>query len=189
MTTKNKIPLTTYRFSVEEYHRMGEAGIIPADCQVELINGEIVEQSPIKSPQAGTVNLLNRKLSELFGEKYIISVQNPITLDQFSEPEPDLAVLSYRSDLYTQSHPQPADVLLTVEVADTSLEKDQKIKIPLYAAAGIPEAWIVNLVEQQIEVYSQPSSQGYSMVRICRKGDPIKSSLIESLQVNDFLIN
>ena len=168
---------------------MGEAGIITPGHRVELINGEIIEMSPIKSPHAGTVNLLNRLLGKILGDNFIISAQNPVELSQNSEPEPDLAVLKYRDDLYTKSHPQPADVLLVIEVADSSLDKDREIKLPLYAAAGIEEVWIVNLQDQQIEVSTEPSDQGYSNCHIYRKGDTIQHDLIGALAVSDVLIS
>jgi len=188
MTKETKIPLKKYHFTVEEYHRMGEAGIIAPGRRVELIRGEIIEMSPINSLHAGTVKLLNRLLSPLLGEDYIVSVQDPVELDRYSEPEPDLAILKYRKDLYTQSHPKPSDVLLIIEVADSSLEKDREIKLPLYAAAGIEEAWTINLQDQQIEVNTEPTAKGYSNKHIYRKGDIITHSLIGKLEVDRVLI-
>lgn len=167
---------------------MGETGIIAPGCRVELINGEIIEMSPIKSPHAGTVKLLNRLLGKLLGDDVVISVQDPVELGIYSEPEPDLAILKYREDLYIHSHPQPSDVLLIIEVADSSLEKDREIKLPLYAAAGIGETWIVNLRDQQIEVSTEPTSKGYSNNHIYRKGDTIEYGLIPVLAVSKVFI-
>lgn len=188
MTKETNIPVKRYYFNVEEYHLMGEVGIIAPGSRVELINGEIIEMSPIRSPHSGTVNLLNRLFGKILGDDFIVSTQNPVELNHNSEPEPDLAILKYQNDLYTKSHPKPIDVVLIVEVADTSLEKDREIKLPLYAAAGIAEAWIVNLQDQQIEVSTQPSEKGYSNRHIYRIGDTIQHELIGKLAVSEVLI-
>ena len=120
MTSKSNLSLQKYRFTAEEYHRMGDAVIIAADRRVELINGEIIERSPINSLHAGTAKLLNRLLNNTLQGQVIISVHNPVALNEYSEPEPDLAVLAYRADMYTKAHPTPAEILLVIEVADTS---------------------------------------------------------------------
>src|ERR671938_544657 len=132
-------------FSVDEYYRMGEAGILTEDDRVELIEGEIIEMSPIGSRHAACVNRLNTLLGRHLRQTAIVSVQNPIRLDAYSEPEPDVALLRPRADYYESGHPTPADALLIVEVADTSADYDRIIKLPLYAKAGIPEAWLVDL--------------------------------------------
>ena len=124
-------------FNVEEYHRMLDAGIITEDDRVELIEGEILMMSPIGSWHAACVNRLDALLHRLFGESVIISVQNPIRLSDFSEPQPDLAVLRARQDYYAQTHPTSNDILLLIEVADQSLEFDRDVKVPLYAKAAI----------------------------------------------------
>lgn len=115
-------------FNVHEYHRMAEVGLLSEDSRVELIEGEIIEMSPIGSTHGGTVNrsskLLHRKLDDIA----IISVQNPVHIDDFSEPQPDLALLKPRKDFYSRSHPTPADVLVVIEVADTSVEYDRNVK-------------------------------------------------------------
>lgn len=188
MTKETNIPVKKYYFNVEEYHLMGEVGIIAPGHRVELIYGEIIEMRPIKSLHSGTVKLLNRLFGELLGSDVIISVQDPIELNHYSEPKPDLAVLKYRDDLYIKSHPQPTDVLLIIEVAESTLEKDRKIKLPLYAAAGITETWIVNLEGQQIEVSKEPSKKSYSNCHIYRKEDTIQHELLGALAVNKVLI-
>ncbi|MCB0630993.1 MAG: Uma2 family endonuclease [Saprospiraceae bacterium] len=187
---KSVAPLVKkYRFTVDEYHQMGTAGIFQHGERVELIQGEIFEMSPINSPHAGTIKLLNRMFTALLGNQFIIGIQDPIQLDKYSEPEPDLCVLTFREDMYIKSHPQSHETLLVVEVADSSLAKDREVKAPLYAAAGIPEMWIINLSEQQIEVYTQPAQEGYSQIHIYRKNEVIKTGLIKGLNVNEvFLI-
>lgn len=181
---KAEVSTQRRRFTVEEYHRMGEAGVFN-ETRVELIDGEIYFMSPINSPHAGTVKWLNRLLNKLLGDHFIISVQDPITLDNVSEPEPDIAVLKMRDDFYTDAHPQPEDILLLIEVADTSLDKDRNIKLPGYARAGIPEAWLVVLAEGTVEVHTQPSAEGYNSIQIFRAGKAIKSSMVEGLTVEE----
>lgn len=156
-------------FTVDEYHRMAEVGILTEDDRVELIEGEIVEMSPIGSRHVACVNRLTRLFTQEGGEGAIVSVQNPIRLSEYSEPEPDLALLRPRLDFYAEALPGPEDTLLVVEVMETSAEYDRQKKLPLYAQAGIPEVWLVDLAAECIEVYRQPSPGGYEEVqRRCR---------------------
>lgn len=148
-------------FTVDEYHAMVQAGILSEDDRVELLNGEIVEMSPIGSNHAGCVNRLNRLLSKQVDDRAIVSVQNPIRLSAHSEPEPDLALLAPRDDFYAQWHPGPDDTLLVIEVAETSAEFDREIKLPLYAQAGILEVWLIDLAEGHVEFHRTPSPSGY----------------------------
>ena len=143
------------RFTVEEYHRMGEVGILDEDEGVELIDGWILKMRPIGSQHAACVSLLNRVLRPV-EETAIVRVEDPIILNDETEPQPDIAVVRFKANLYADAHPRPEDVLLLIEVAETSLEEDREIKLPRYAASSIPEVWIVNLVENLIEVYREP---------------------------------
>jgi Uma2 family endonuclease len=145
-----EIILPLHQFSTDDYHSMSESGLFEGK-RVELLEGRIIDMDPVKSKHASVVKLLNNWLRSALSDQYTISVQDPILLSKYSEPEPDLAVLDFREDYYAKAHPQPKDIHLLIEVADTSLDKDQKVKLPLYAAAGIPEVWIVNLPEQQLE--------------------------------------
>lgn len=188
MTNDTNILLKRHLFTIRDYHLMAESGVIPPDSRVELLHGEIIEMSPINSQHAGTVKQLNRLLSKLLDENYILSIQDPIEISHSSEPEPDLAILKYRADIYTTSNPKPKDVLLIIEVADSSLEKDREIKLPLYSAAGIPQTWIVNLQDQQVEVYTQPTEQGYSNRHIYRKGDILDNDLIPELAIDNIFL-
>jgi Uma2 family endonuclease len=138
--------------TVERYHQMAEAGLLP-ERGVELIHGEIVPMSPIGRKHAAMVDRLNRLLARLVGEECIIRIQNPIIADDFSEPEPDISIVHFRSDFYESALPQGKDVVLLIEVADSSLQRDYEVKLPLYAASGIPECWIINLEEQVAEVF------------------------------------
>ena len=176
-------------FNVDDYYRMAEAGVIARDDRVELIEGEVMTMSPIGKRHAGCVKRLNRLLNHTVAQIPIVSVQDPITIDQFSEPQPDIALLKPRQDFYSSSHPTPADVLLVIEVADTSVEYDRGVKLPLYARAGIPEAWLVILPKEIIEVHSHPKNGKYQKVQRLKRGKTLESSSVAglSLSVDDIL--
>ncbi|PYT08764.1 MAG: Uma2 family endonuclease [Acidobacteria bacterium] len=176
-------------FNVDEYYRMAEVGLLSEDDRVELIEGEIIEMSPIASTHGGTVkrssNFLNRKL----GDVVIVSVQDPIRLDDFSEPQPDLALLKPRKDFYSKAHPIAEDVLVVIEVADTSLAYDRNVKLPLYARAGIPESWLIVLAKEVIEIHSQPRNGKYQKIQRLKRGRTLVSPTIPSFscKVEDLL--
>ena len=152
--------------NVEEYYKMAEVGILKPEDRVELIGGEIFEMSPIGSRHAGIVNKLAKILNNLLAEEAIVSVQAPIRLGSNNEPQPDIAILRYDAEFYTSAHPQSSDVHLIIEVADSSLEYDREIKLPLYASSLIPEYWIVNLESSQVEVYRRPHGQNYTEKKV-----------------------
>ena len=175
--------VATRHFNVAEYYQMARAGVLTEDERVELIRGEIVAMSPIGSRHAGCVKWLNRHLNRWAHGRFIISVQDPIHLDDDSEPQPDIAILKPRDDLYSAAHPMPGDVLLIIEVADTSLGYDREEKVPLYASAGIPEMWLVNLSEAVIEVYSNPVDGVYSPVRQVARGGVLDAASLPELSI------
>jgi Uma2 family endonuclease len=140
---------------------MARAGILPEDSRVELINGEIIDMAPIGSRHAAAVKQLTRILNRAVGDTAIVSVQDPIHLDPHTEPQPDLALLRPRDDFYKTAHPRAADVLLVIEVADTSLHYDREIKIPLYARHGISEVWLVDLLNNRINRFREGAADGY----------------------------
>jgi Uma2 family endonuclease len=146
---------THHRFTVDDYEQMIEYGILTENDRVELIRGEIVTKKPIGDSHVACVNRLNRLFGRRVGESAIVSIQNPIRLPD-SEPEPDLALLRPRQDFYASGKPRPEDIFLVIEVADTTLDYDREDKRSLYAEAGIPEYWIVNLIDRCLEVYRQP---------------------------------
>ena len=166
------------KFTVDSYYKMAELGLLEENRQVELINGDIIDISPIKSFHAGTVNFLNRVLTTALNDLATICVQNPIRLDRFSEPEPDLIVAELRPDLYRREHPTPVNVHLVIEVADSSLQFDQEVKGELYAKAGIPEYWIVNLPDRQLEVYSEPASSVYQTRRVITEPNKLQLEIL-----------
>jgi Uma2 family endonuclease len=160
-------------FTVDEYHRMGDAGVFSEDDRVELIEGEILKLSPIGSRHAASVNRLNMLFNNLLGGRAIVSVQNPVVLNDFSEPEPDISILRLRGDFYGAAHPTATDVLLVIEVADTSFAYDHEIKLPAYARSGIPEVWLVDLPAETVGVHTELLNGSYRTVRSYRRGDSI----------------
>ena len=158
-------------FTVEEYYRMGESGILDEDDRVELIHGEIIQMTPIGIAHASCVNRLNMLLTRLLSPRAIVQVQNPVGIDQRSEPQPDLILLAPRSDYYRERRPGPRDTLLVIEVADSSLQFDRTVKAPLYAAAGIQELWIVDLAHRRVEVLRSPGPTGYAETQVIGAGD------------------
>ena len=150
-----------HRLTVDDFHRMGEAGILRTDERVELIDGEIIDMAPIGSNHAGTVGFLAKRLERAVGDSALVFVQNPLSLTASSEPKPDIMLLKPRADFYRSGHPRPEDVLLIIEVADTTLAYDRDIKVPLYAQHRIPEAWLVDLENKHLHVFTSPSDSGY----------------------------
>ncbi|HXG68489.1 MAG TPA: Uma2 family endonuclease [Blastocatellia bacterium] len=171
-------------FTVAEYHRMMESGILSEDDRVELIEGEIIKMSPIGSRHASCVKRLNNLLNHAVGQTAIVGVQDPVRLDEYSEPQPDIALLRPRNDFYAHSHPTPDDMLLIIEVADTSVEYDRDVKLPLYAQAGIPEVWLVNLIRDAVEAYSQPVNGAYQMVREFQHGGTLTPETLPQVAFN-----
>jgi Uma2 family endonuclease len=161
---------------------MMEAGILSESDHVELIDGEVIEMSPIGSRHAACVDRLNRFLNKL--DDVIVRVQNPIRLDDFSEPQPDISLLRMNADFYAHGHPTPLDVLVVVEVADSSTEFDRAVKLPLYAEALIPEFWLVNLPDERIEAFSHPSNGVYQKSQELKRGDKLTSTTIPGLSLS-----
>jgi Uma2 family endonuclease len=170
-------------FTVADYYRMAEAGILSEDDRVELLDGEVVEMSPIGSRHAACVDRLNRFLNSVKGPRFIVRVQNPIRLDEHSEPQPDITLLRVRSDFYAEAHPTPADVLIVIEVADSSVELDRQVKLPLYAQAEVPEFWLANLPNDTVEFYAQPSNGAYEVAKVFRRGETVTSQMVHNLQI------
>ena len=163
-------PWVTRRpLTVAEYHRMGDAGILTEDDRVELIEGELIALSPIGSEHSGTANTLTRLLVMAVGDRGVVAVGNPVQLDDLTEPQPDFAVLKPRPDDYRSGTPRAADVLLIIEVADSSLAYDRTIKRALYARHGIPEVWIINLRAGDVEVCRAPAGDAYASVAVVRR--------------------
>lgn len=174
------LTMTRRRFSVKEYYKMADAGIFCEDDRVELIYGEIVQMAAIGSYHAGCVNYLNTAFSLACRERAVISVQNPLRLNEESEPQPDIVLLRPREDFYTRSHPGPEDVLLVIEVSHSTVEYDRDVKAPLYAQALIPELWLTNLEDGYINAYTEPNAEtrSYGKVRRFSSGERIAPLLL-----------
>lgn len=170
-------------FTVEDYYGMARAGILGEDDRVELIEGEILEMAAIGSRHAACVKRLNRLLMRRAGDAVVVGVQDPVRLSDLSEPQPDLAVLRPRDDFYESAHPGPDDVLLIVEVALTTLEFDREVKAPLYARAGVPELWIVDLESSVLEVYREPVEGRYETVERLGAEDAASPEALAGVEV------
>lgn len=184
------VPVLRRRFTVDEYYKMAEAGILHEDDRVELIEGEIVQMSPIGSRHAACVMRLIQFFSQQGGQRVLVNAQNPIRLSDDTEPQPDIALLRPRPDFYASSHPGPEDILLVIEVADTSGPYDRQVKVPLYARSGIVETWLVDLPGGTIEVYRIPSPEGYRQIQIVRRGERLAPAALPDLELSadDFLL-
>lgn len=153
-----------HRLTVEDYYRMGEVGILGPDDRTELIDGEIVDMPPIGELHVGTVSQLNRLLQVAVGDRAIVSPQNPTVLGRYSVPQPDFALLRARADFYKSALPGPGDVLLLVEVADSSLRYDRDVKATLYARHAIAELWLIDVRGKRVMRYRDPGADGYAQV-------------------------
>ena len=151
-----------HRISVDAYHRMAEAGAFTPDARIELIEGEIFDMAPIGKSHASIVDRLNRMLVLAAGDLAIVRVQGPVLMGDHSEPEPDLALLRPRADFYREVAPAAADVLLIVEVSDTTQRYDRRVKVPLYARHGVPEVWVIDLENRLVHFHRKPSGDGYA---------------------------
>ncbi len=179
MTATARTKLKRKLFSVADYYKMLETGLLSERDRVELIHGEIIRMSPIGSKHARYVNIIANFIKEELGKQVITSVQNPIRLSRFSEPEPDIAILKRSDDFYADGHPTPKDVYFLVEVADTSVGYDFDVKLPLYAAAGIAEVWILDVNAQQITQHSQADGNAYLEVDAFTKGMTLKCTVMD----------
>lgn len=175
-------------FTIDEYHRMAEAGILGEDERVELIEGEIVQMAPIGARHIGCVINLNRLFVTRLGGRAVISPQNPVVIPPRSEPQPDLVLLRRRAVSYSQERPAVDDVLLAVEVADTTVRFDRLVKARLYARAGIPEFWLCLAADGGVEVHRGPGSEGYSAMTLYGPGQDVSPLAFPdvSFPVSDF---
>jgi len=157
------MPTETTRklFTVQDYYRMAEVGILTDQDRVELIEGEVIEMSPIGKRHAMTVNRATMLFARGIGDKAVVSIQNAAHLDDYNEPQPDVVLIRPREGFYGTGHPEPEDVLLLIEVAESSLRFDRKVKLPIYARSGIPEVWIVDLNTDVIHIFRNPKEGNY----------------------------
>jgi Uma2 family endonuclease len=160
-------------FTVDEYYRMVEAGILKEGRGTELIAGEIIEMSAMGPRHCAAVNRADESLTLTFKGRALVRVQLPVRLNQFSEPEPDITLVRLRQDFYERRHPLPADVLLVFEISDTSLPYDINVKLPTYAAVRIPEVWIEDLARETLSVFRHPARGAYTTLLELHRGDSV----------------
>ena len=177
------VQILRWQFTVADFARMTEAGIFAEDDRVELIDGEVRAMSPIGPRHAAIVKRLNALMSRQMADRAILSVQDPIQLTDYTEPQPDLAVLRVREDFYVQAHPVPSDVLVVVEVAETSLEYDREEKVPRYAQVRIPEVWLLDVERETVTQYTQPDGMGYGEEHTLQRGHVLVSATVSGLQL------
>ena len=170
-------------FTTTEYYKLLESGVLTEDDRVELIDGEIITMSPIGPRHTASVKRLNTFLVRKTFGLALIGVQDPIHLNQYSAPQPDISMLKFRDDYYASGHPEPEDTMIAIEVADSSVEYDRQVKIPKYAEAGIPEAWLIDLVNDRIEIYALPNEGIYQEVRIVLRHQKIISRTLPQLKL------
>jgi Uma2 family endonuclease len=171
------------RFTVTEFQRMIETGILEEGSPYELLNGEIIHMAAIGTKHAAKVNKINAYLGKTLQQVHIIAVQNPIELGAFSQPEPDIAILRWQDDFYESGHPTAQDIYLLIEVSDTTLDYDRTAKLPIYAESGIAEYWIVNLPDNQIEVYRNPSGKVYQSIQTFTKDQTLTIELLPEITI------
>jgi len=173
-----------HKFTVQQYHLMHEAGVFTVGDRYELINGEIREMSPIGIKHAVCVAKTARLFQIKLGDRAFVWTQNPIILRNYSEPQPDLAILKWRDDFYASALPTPEDILLIIEVADSTIAYDREVKMPLYAVNGIPEMWLFDVNQQIIEGYTQPSPSGYKRMQRYEQGDTLAMNAFPEFNFN-----
>jgi len=161
------------RFTADDYRRMGQAGILSEDDRVELIGGEVVAMTPISPRHNAAVNRATRAMVIAVGDRAIVQVQGSVRLDLYHEPQPDVVLLRPQTDYYASRLPGPPDILLVVEIAESSLEYDREVKARIYAEVGIPEFWLADLNASLVSCYSAPQDGSYRTLRQHRRGDSI----------------
>jgi len=152
------------RLTADEFQQMARAGILHEDDHVELLDGELYQMAAMNEPHISCVMRLTRWFVRSVDDRALVSVQSAIRLSDFSEPEPDIVLARFRDDFYLSGRPRPEDILLIIEVADSSLRHDREVKLPLYAAAGIPDTWIADLRGRRVTTYREPSPEGYQQI-------------------------
>ncbi|MGL5064162.1 MAG: Uma2 family endonuclease [Microcoleus sp.] len=171
-------------FTVREYHLMGEAGIFGEDDRVELIEGEIIVMAAIGTRHATCVRRLIQQFRPIPEEIAILDVQNPIQLTERTEPQPDVVLLQFRADCYAEAHPRADEVLLLVEVSDSTVDFDRDVKVPNYARSGIQEVWLWDLEENCLEVYRNPTGNGYALMQRFWRGQQVASLAFPELSIS-----
>jgi Uma2 family endonuclease len=177
------LTLPRHKLSIEDFHQMSRAGILREDSRVELIEGELIDMAPIGSRHASVVSTLSMLFARQVGELVIVSTQNRLSLPPDNEPQPDIAILKPSLDRYRNALPAAEDVLLLIEVADTSVEYDREIKLPLYARHSIPEVWFIDLNRGVLEIHLEPTNKGYRKLLTPDNRETIAPTLVEEVRL------
>ena len=172
-----------HRFTVDQYCRMAETGILSAQDKVELIDGEVLPMTPMGSRHAGCVNRLTRLFTQALGVRAVVQVQCPVRLSEYDMPEPDVAILEAREDFYAAGAAGPSDCLLVVEVAESSLVFDRERKLPRYGKAGVLEVWLADLTTRTLHVFRSPQADGYADARELRFQGSVSPLALDDLTV------
>jgi len=178
-----RIEATRKRFTVDDYYRMAEAGILTETDRVELIEGEIVEMSPIGDRHAMAVNRATMIFTRGIGDQAVVSIQNAAHIDRYNEPQPDVVLIRPREGFYGTRHPRPEDVVLLIEVSDTTLRFDRSVKLPIYARSGICEVWIVDLINNAIHVHREPTGRSYAVIGTKGRGESISVQAFPKFEI------
>jgi Uma2 family endonuclease len=178
------VQLARHRFTVDDYHRMVQGGVLPARSRVELIDGDVFNRPRTSRQHAATVDRLRDRLREKLGRGFLVQKQHPVRASLHSEPVPDVTVVLRSADGYRSGHPIPNDVLLLVEVAEGSLAYDRKEKSRVYARAGIADYWIVNLIRREIIVHRQPARTRFHSIQVMRRGDILRPLAFEDVELS-----
>jgi Uma2 family endonuclease len=171
------------KFSISDYHRMAETGILSENERIELIAGDIVTKIPVGSRHTSCVKSLRQLFTTMLADTVVVWVQNPICLGEYSEPEPDLALLKLRPDLYSEHRPTAKDVFLIVEMTEQAGDYERDVKLPVYAQAGFGEVWLVNIKDMKVEVYTNPAGQEYDMYHKFCQEHTITSVVFPNLRI------
>jgi len=184
-----QVEVLAKKFTVDEYYRMAEVGIIGPEDRVELIDGQIIQMSPPGIRHVAASHRATTLFTEALGRRVIVSVQNPLRLDRFNEPQPDIIILKPQPDFYASRNSGPEDASLVIEISDTSLSYDRKVKIPHYAAKSIPEVWIEDLKHDVLLVYRDPAGGVYGTNLTLRRGETVSPSAFSDIvfKVEDLL--
>jgi Uma2 family endonuclease len=169
--------------NVDEFDRMAHAGVFLPDARVELVNGELVEMSPIGVPHDFAVMQLDLLLKRQLDGRAVVRVQTSLRCGDWSQPEPDIALVRWPPQRYFDRRPTTDDALLLIEVADSSLQFDQKVKVPLYASLEVPEVWVVNLPQRRVHVYTEPGDGGYATETVRTSKDSLVLTAFPDVEI------
>ena len=182
LEVRERAAMPYHRWSVEEYHQMALSGLLDETDRVELIEGELIDMAPIGSKHAFRVDSVARALQLAAGKAFLIRVQNPVLLGERSEPQPDIAVVTDKN--YAEAHPGAEDVLLIVEVSDTTVAYDRDVKLSLYARHGIPEVWLLDVNAGELTVYREPAEGQYRLIRKPTAAEAVSPVLVPGVAIS-----